>query len=102
MKTNKLFKALAVLIVVSTIFCSFASVASAKLDFSNIFSCFTDEEYATDTDIYSTSTDIYVTKTDSSTNTDIDDVEDNRSFFGKLFDKIVAFFRSIFSKIGLS
>lgn len=102
MRTNKLFKAIAVLIVVSTIFCSFASVASAKLDFSNIFSCFTDNEYSTETDIYSTETDIYVTQTDSSTNTDMDDAEDSRSFFGKLFDKIVAFFRAIFSKIGLS
>lgn len=102
MRTNKLFKAIAVLIVVSTIFCSFASVASAKFDFSSIFSCFTDNEYSTETDIYSTETDIYPTPTDSSTDTDMDEADDCRSFFSRLFNKIADFFRTFFSKIGLS
>ena len=103
MKTNKFFKVIAVLIVVSTICCTAASIASAGwFDFLNK----NETEVSTNAGEYSTSTDIYTTNTDFLTRTDFststDGEESKQSFFKIVYEKILSWFRKLFVWLQLS
>lgn len=103
MKTNKIFKFVAILVVVTTIFCTAASVASAG--WFDIFNkndtdiSFNSGEYSTDTDFYSTDTD-FVTRTDFSTSTDCEESE--KSLFRIIYERILSWFRKLFVWLQLS
>lgn len=100
---NKFFKLIAVVIIVTTLCCTVASVASAGL--FDIFNK-NDKEISFITDKYSTDTDFYTTNTDFVTRTDCDCKceceESNKSIFTIIFEKIRSWFRKFFVLLQLS
>lgn len=115
MEMKKSYKVAAVVLALVLMFSVMTMTGFAKFSFSSEVDkvatvvgaqkCFkfdfgTDCDFGTDTD-FGTYTD-FGTDTDFGTATDVTTKTDCGSIFSRIFAKIIAFFRSIFSMIGLS